>query len=155
MLEAGKVACAETLSIAFECPESLCRSCYRIPVLMGLLRSLLVLLKALQLVLFTLRLSVGMQNTSMERLTYVQQWLTTSVCFDGVVHAACYLCVSWSIFFLPCRVRDLELENHHSKLQQEMRERMAVDGKQCCRICERRWVSFVDTTVADRFFARR
>lgn len=31
---------------------------------------------------------------------------------------------------LLIRVRDLELENHHSKLQQEMRERMAVDDKE-------------------------
>ncbi|XP_064489852.1 F-actin-monooxygenase MICAL3-like isoform X1 [Ornithodoros turicata] len=31
---------------------------------------------------------------------------------------------------LLIRVKDLELENHHSKLQQEMRERMAVDDNQ-------------------------
>ncbi|CAN7995530.1 unnamed protein product [Ixodes hexagonus] len=31
---------------------------------------------------------------------------------------------------LLIRVKDLELENHHSKLQQEMRERMAVDDKE-------------------------
>lgn len=44
-------------------------------------------------------------------------------------------CLFFNILFIVPRAQELELEDHQSRLEQKLREKMAIDGKSKGRVC--------------------